>query len=116
MTDFDFEGFRDAFLARDIERWLSYYSPDIEWLEYRHHDPPASPNVMRGLDQVRSFLRGVAASPISIEIDNEVVDDSGAAFTLTVTFGDGCRIVENIIVAHRRGQVTRQIDVEAWDH
>lgn len=116
MAEFDFAGFRDAFVARDVERWQSYYAPEIEWIEYRHSNPPASPNVMRGREAVEPFLRGVAASPISMEIDNEVVDEHGAAFTLTVTFDDGRRIVENIIIAHRAGKVVRQIDVEAWDH
>jgi len=116
ITDFDFKGFRDAFLNRDAERWLAYYSPHVEWWEYRHNDPPSAPNVMRGLGEVGAFLHGVAASPIAMEIENEVVDDSGAAFTLTVSFDDGRRIVENVIVTHREGKVTRQIDVEAWDH
>ena len=34
---------------------------------------------------------------------------------LTVTFDDGRRIIENIILEHRDGKVIRESDVEAWD-
>ena len=115
MAAFDFPAFREALLARDVERWLSFYSPHAEWLEYRHADPPRSPNVMRGREQIGTFLRGVARSPITMAIENEVVDETGAAFTLTVSFDDGRRIIENVIVEHRGGLIVRQIDVEAWD-
>jgi len=83
---FDFVAFRDAFLARDVDRWLSFYAPEAEWLEYRDANPPCAPNVMCGVDEIRRFLQEVAASPIKLAIENEVVDDQRAAFTLTVTF------------------------------
>ena len=101
--------------ARDAERWAAYYAPDAEWREYRHADPPRAPHVMRGRDEIGSFVRGVAAAKIELRLDNEVVDDRRAAFTLTVTRADGGRIIENVIIEHRDGLVTRQTDVEAWD-
>lgn len=112
---FDFVAFRDAFLARDVDRWLSFYAPEAEWLEYRDANPPCAPNVMCGVDEIRRFLQEVAASPIKLAIENEVVDDQRAAFKLTVTFEDGRRIIENIIVEHRNGKVVGRLDVEAWD-
>jgi len=48
-------------------------------------------------------------------ISNELMDDRRAAFTLTIRFDDGRRVIENIILEHRDGKVVKQIDVEAWD-
>jgi ketosteroid isomerase-like protein len=115
MSGFDFAAFRAAFEARDAARWLAFYAPDAEWLEYRASNPPRAPNVMRGRDEIGAFLRGVAASPVEITIENEVIDGRRAAFTIIVEREDGRRIVENIIIDHRDGLVVRQIDVEAWD-
>ena len=115
MAAFNFAAFREAAEARDVERWLPFYAPDAEWLEYRHADPPRAPNVMRGNDEIGRFLRAVAASPMTITIDNEVVDNRRAGYTLTAVFEDGRRVIENVIIEHRDGQVVRQIDVEAWD-
>ena len=115
VSAFDFVAFRDALVARDVDRWLSFYAPDAEWLEYRNANPPRAPNAMRGIDEIGRFMREVAASPIKLTIENEVVADQRAAFTLTVPFDDGRRIIENIIIEHRNGKVVREIDVEAWD-
>ena len=52
---------------------------------------------------------------MTITIDNEVVDNRRAGYTLTAVFKDGRRVIENVIIEHRDGQVVRQIDVEAWD-
>ena len=34
---------------------------------------------------------------------------------LTATLGDGRRVIENVILDHDGGHITRQVDVEAWD-
>ena len=115
MSAFDLDGFRAVVEARDVERWTAFYDADAEWIEYRHADPPRAPNVMRGHDVIRRFVEGVAAAPLRIDTGNPVLDERRAAFTLTVTREDGRRIVENVILEHRDGLVTRQIDVEAWD-
>ncbi len=115
MSGFDFAAFREAFEARDAARWLAFYAPDAEWLEYRAANPPRAPNVMRGHDEIEALLRGVAAAAIEITIENEVLDVRRAAFTIIVEREDGRRIVEKTIIDHRDGLVVRQIDVEAWD-
>lgn len=112
---FDFAGYRDAAVALDAERWLSYYAPDAEWTEYRHAGPPRSPHVMRGDRAIGEFLRAVAAEPLRLAFDNEVVGEQRAAYTLVVTRPDGLQIIENVIVEFRGDQIVKQIDVEAWD-
>jgi ketosteroid isomerase-like protein len=115
MAAFDFAAFRAALEARDVERWLPFYADDAEWLEYRHGNPPRSPHVMRGREEIGRFLDDVAGSQIELEISNEVLGDERAAFTITFTRTGGRRIVENVIVDHRDGRIVRQLEVEAWD-
>ena len=115
LSAFDFAAYRDAVERLDAERWLAFYADDAEWLEYRHANPPRSPNVMRGEAAIGEFVRGIAAAGIGLAIEREVVDDCRAAYMLTATLGDGRIVIENVILDHRDGLITRQIDVEAWD-
>jgi ketosteroid isomerase-like protein len=115
VRTFDFTGYRDAVAALDVERWLAFYAPDAEWREYRQANPPRAPHLMRGAEEIGAFLCQIAASELRLTIDNELVDARRAAYTLTVTLADGSRIIENVILAHRDGLITDQIDVEAWD-
>ena len=69
----------------------------------------------RGREAIREFLGRIAAAPLRISIDNEVIGDERLAFTVAVTLDDGRRIVENVVAEHRDGRIVRQIDVEAWD-
>ena len=115
MAGFDFTAFRAALETRDVARWLPFYADDAEWLEYRHANPPRSPHVMRGREEIGRFLEEVAASRIELSISNEVLGDARAAFTITVERADGRLIIENVIVDHRDGRIVRQLEVEAWD-
>ncbi len=113
---FDFDAFRASFEARDVQRWITFYADDSEWLEYRDDGkPPRAPHVMRGRAEIEEFLRDVAASDLSVALENEVVGEIRAAFTTVVTFGDGRRILENTIIDYPGGLITRTMEVEAWD-
>ena len=80
----EFAAFRASFEARDADRWLAFYAPDAERLEYRHANPPRAPNVMRGNEAIGAFIDGIAgAVSLRLSIDNEVVGEHRAAFTLT---------------------------------
>ena len=115
VSPFDFAAYRDAVERLDAERWLAFYAGDAEWVEYRHANPPRGPNVMRGTAEIGAFVHRIAAAGIGLEIEREVVGDRRAAYMLTATLADGRRVIENVIVDHRDGLITRQVDVEAWD-
>ena len=55
----------------------------------------------------------VAASRLEPALDNEIVGDGRAAYTLAVTRHDGGRFIEHVILAHRDGHSTHDTDVEA---
>ncbi len=115
LSRFDFDAYRDAVEGLDAERWLAFYAETAEWLEYRHANPPRTPHVMRGITEIGAFVRELAAAGIALSIEREVVGEVRAAYMLTAALPDGRRVVENVIVDHRDGLITRQVDVEAWD-
>ena len=113
---FDFDAFKQAFLSQDVNRWVTFYATDAEWIEYRHTNPPRAPNRMVGQSQIKDFLNRIKASHVSIAIANEVLGPTRAAFCVTCTLSDGVRrIIEHVIIHHSNGRITRQVDVEAWD-
>lgn len=115
MARFDLEAFVRAAENLDFDAWVACYAPDAQWWEYRHANPPRSPHVMAGANAIAEHLRGVCEAPLTIAIDSEVPGETRSAFMLTVTMPDGRRIIENVIVEHPDGLITRQTDVEAWD-
>jgi ketosteroid isomerase-like protein len=113
---FDFPGFRAALESRDVERRLSFYAPDAVWIEYRQPtNPPHSPHIMRGREAIRAVLVDVAAAPLELTVENEVLDERRAAFTVTIAHGEGRRIIENVILEHQDGRIVHQLDVEVRD-
>ena len=114
-SGFDFPGFRRALEAQDVDAWLSFYDDNAEWLEYRHANPPRSPNRMTGKKEIGAFLGRVKASNVQLKMTDEIIGDTRAAFCLTVVMESGKRIIEHIIVHFARGKIAKQVDVEAWD-
>ncbi len=112
---FDFGAFRDAFEQRDAARWVDFYADDAEWLELRHFDPPSAPNRIIGKQAIGDFLRHLCTIGLQPAISNEVIAEHRAAFRVDVTFPDGKRVVEHVIVEIEQGKIVRQVDVEAWD-
>jgi len=114
--NFDFDGFKRAFTTQNIDAWASYFADDAEWLEYRHTNPPRSPNRMVGKKEITNFLSRISGSGINLTISDEVIGPSRAAFCVTCLLPDGQRrIIEHVIIHYSQGKITRQVDVEAWD-
>ena len=115
MSGFDFPAYKAAFQARDVDRWLEFYADDADWFEFRADHPPRAPHHMHGREQIGAFLRQLADAPMEMALTNEVLAAERSAFTLTVTFGEGGRILGNVIIEHCDGRIVRQTDVEARD-
>ena len=86
-----------------------------EWIEYRHANPPRAPHVMQGRREIADFLARVKASDVVLHIEDEVVGSGRSAFRVWCELRDGRRIIEQVIIYHANGKITRQVDVEAWD-
>jgi hypothetical protein len=113
---FDYSAFKRAFETQDVDAWLAFYDDHAEWIEYRHNAPPKSPNVMRGKVEISAFLKRVKASNLILELSDEVLGPTRAAFRVNCTLpGNDRRIIENVIVQFKDGRIVQQVDVEAWD-
>lgn len=112
---FDYAAFKRAFEAQDIETWLSFFDENAEWIEYRHNAPPASPNRMCGKSEIGAVLGRVKSSNVRLELSDEVLGPTRAAFCVTCTLFSGRKIIEHVILHLKDGKILRQVDVEAWD-
>jgi ketosteroid isomerase-like protein len=112
---FDFTSFKIALEARDAAKWARFYADDAEWIEYRHHSPPRAPNIIRGKEVISAFIERVCSQPLSFQIEDEIVGKGRAAFRLIVGLAEGRRIIEHIMIYFANGEITREVDVEAWD-
>jgi len=70
-ASFDFDAFKQAFIAQDIDVWGSFFTEDAEWLEYRHSHPPRSPNRMSGRSEIKEFLARLKDSNVTLDISEE---------------------------------------------
>jgi hypothetical protein len=113
--NFDFAGFKKAFVTQDVPAWAGFFAEDGQWIEYKHAYPPRSPRRMAGRDEITTFLTAVKGSNIKLAIDDEVIGPTCAAFCVWCTLPDGKRIIEHVIIHYANGKITRQVDVEAWD-
>lgn len=112
---FDFKAFKAAFELQDIEAWSSFYSDNAEWVSYRHINPPRSPHVLAGRQQIEAVLKRVKASEVRLSISDEVLNPQRSAFCVMCTLPSGYRVIEHVIIHHPDGTIVRQVDVEAWD-
>jgi hypothetical protein len=112
---FDFRAYRRAVERKDAPLWLDFFAEDAEWIEYKPTNPPRSPRRMVGRRQIGEFLEQVKSSDVVLEIEDEVIGPTRAAFCLWCVLGDGRRIIEHVIIHLSGATITRQVDVEAWD-
>jgi len=114
-AEFDFPAFKRAFTTQDVAAWAGFFAADGQWIEYRHANPPSSPSVLAGRDDIARKLERVKASNVRLEIEDEVIGPGRAAFRVWVHLPGGRRIVEQVYIYFAGGLITRQVDVEAWD-
>jgi hypothetical protein len=114
MAEFDFRAFKRAFEGKDAVAWTGCFADDGEWIEYRHSNPPRSPNRMNKA-RVTEHIAAVAGSSVRLSIEDELVAGDRAAFRVIVALPDGRRIIEHVMLYCENGKIKRQVDVEAWD-
>ena len=77
---FDFLAYRRAVERKDAPVWLDFFAEDAEWIEYKPTNPPRSPRRMVGRRQIGEFLEQVKSSDVVLEIEDEVIGPTRAAF------------------------------------
>jgi len=111
---FDINAFKKSFEALDVDKIMTYFSPNLEHIEIGNGAPPKSPR-KSGAAAIRGAFEGIRKAGMKVHLDNPVVGERNAACTITVDFTDGRRLVSNTIYDLRDGKIIRQLDVYVTD-
>jgi hypothetical protein len=112
---FDFDEFKRALEERDSTAQLALYAPDAEVTLIDRINTPSSPRVLRGHDEIRTWIEDICERDMTHRIDMQVLADSGAAFTENCRYPDGTNVLCAAVLELRDGHVARQVAVQAWD-
>jgi limonene-1,2-epoxide hydrolase len=112
---FDFGEFKRAIEERDSTAQLAQYAPDAEVTLIDRIHTPAAPRVLRGHEEIRTWLEDTCERDMTHHIDMHVLADSGAAFTEACRYPDGTNVLCAAVLELRNGQITRVVGVQAWD-
>ena len=115
MPAFDFGEFKRALEERDSTGQLALYATDAEVTLVDRIHTPAAPRVLRGHQEIRTWLEDMCERATTHRIDMHVLGHSGAAFTEACRYPDGTNVLCAALLELRDGQIARQVGVQAWD-
>jgi hypothetical protein len=111
----DFELLRRAYEQRDAELALSLYADNAEVRLVDHNNPPSSPLVLHGKEQISEHLRDVLSREMTHRVENEVIGEDRAALNIACQYPDGGRVYCAGMLEVRDGKIVREVGVQAWD-
>jgi ketosteroid isomerase-like protein len=114
-TKFDIGALKRAIEERDADAQLAFYADDAEIETASKADTPSSPRVLRGKEEIGSYLSDVTSRDMVHSIDQTVVSGDRAAYTLRCSYPGGAKVLCATVLDLRDGQIVRQVGVEAWD-
>jgi hypothetical protein len=114
-TTFDLERFARATEERDASTQLSMYADDATVTIIDPLAPPQSPRVLRGREQIKSWIEDVTARDMTHAVQHTVSDDHGAAYTVACRYPDGTGVACATVIELEAGRVARQTVVQVWD-
>jgi hypothetical protein len=112
---FDLSSLARAIEQRDAAAQLSLYDDAAEVKLIDRLNPPGTPRVLRGKDQIRGWVEDVCARDMTHRVEQQLVDGERAAFTEACSYPDGANVMCAAFVEHRDGRITRMTGVQAWD-
>lgn len=112
---FDFDEFKRAIEERDSTSQLALYAPDAEVTLIDRIHTPAGPRVLRGREEIRTWLEDMCERDMTHRVDMQVVADRGVAFTEACRYADGTNVLCAAVLELRDDRIVRQVGVQAWD-
>jgi hypothetical protein len=112
---FDLNTFKQAIEERDASAQLAMYAEDAEVTLVDRLAQPSAPRVLHGRGEIQAWIEDVCGRDMTHRVQHSVQDDDGAAFTEACCYPDGTRVVCATVLEVDRGQVVRQVGVQAWD-
>ena len=115
-TGFDLDRLRRAVEERDADALLALYAEDAEITEVDAINPPRTPRVLRGREQIAEHLRDVCARDMTHRLERPVVTADRLAFTESCRYADGTNVLCMATAdLDPQGRIVSQVAVTAWD-
>jgi hypothetical protein len=115
-TTFDLERLRRGMEERDADTLLSLYADDAEITEVDAINPPRTPRVLRGKEQIAEHLRDVCARDMTHRLERPVVTADRLAYTEACRYADGTNVLCMATAdLDEQGRIVSQVAVTAWD-
>jgi hypothetical protein len=114
-TTFDLDRFARAAEERDAATQLSMYGPDAVVTIADPITQPGAPRVLDTHDQIQAWLEDTFGRDMTHKVGQRVLDDSGAAFTLSCRYPDGTNVLCATVIGLDGGLISSQTVVQVWD-
>lgn len=112
---FDCAEFKRALEERDATGQLALYADDAEVALVDRINTPGSPRVLRGREEIRSWIEDICDRDMTHHVDMQVAGDGGAAFTEACRYPDGTNVLCVAVLELHNGLIAREVGVQAWD-
>ena len=114
-TAFDLAALKRAIEGRDAAAQVAMYAPDAEVRLVDRVATPGSPRVLRGRDEIATWLEDVCGRDMTHRVEREVVGADRAAFAEACLYPDGTNVLCVTVLELRDGLIAGQVAVQAWD-
>jgi hypothetical protein len=113
---FDLDTLRRGHEQRDADLLLELYADDAEVTVVDQLHPPSHPMVLRGLQEIQSYLRDVCERDMTHDIADGMQSDDHAVAMVACRYSDGMRVLAaDTFQLGDDGLIHRETIVQAWD-
>jgi hypothetical protein len=112
---FDLSALRHGVEDRDLAAMMSLYDDGAEISMVDHRHTPSRPQVVRGREQISTFLTDLLGREMTHKLDHVVLGDGTVSYIERCTYPDGSRVTMSSVLDIDRGRIVRQEGVQAWD-
>jgi SnoaL-like domain len=111
----DTEALRRAHEDHDWELLTSLYTDGAESITVDKNNPPSSPRVQRGREEIGTFWKEVMGRDKTDGVRNLLEGPDKVSFQVDCLYPDGTRVLASHTLELEDGQIAREWLVQAWD-
>lgn len=112
----DRQSLKRAVEGNDAMMWKSFYSDDAELRVIDQDHPPSHPLVLKGSKEIGAMFDDVCGRALEHAFGEAVMAGDQLAFSETCTYPDGVKVYLAAIAELKNGKISRQTNIQAWDH
>jgi hypothetical protein len=115
-TKFDVEALRRGQEGHDAQSMKELYADDAESRTVDTNNPPSSPRVLRGKEEIGGYWQDVMGRGMKHELEKVVVGDDSIAYQVACRYDDGTKVLAAVVCdISEEGKIARETVVQAWD-